>query len=206
MTIAEILKAKGIDDEIIKGVLEDMKTNKIFTASEENLDIRYGKLKTEHDGKLAELTEAQNLIAELKKSTKGQEDLQGKITAYEGQVQQLQAELEQTKIEAEVKVGLLEAKALDVDYLAYKLKEQGELALDENGKIKGWADKLATLKTQLPTQFEATAQKNILENRLPGGDNGGVTVTKEQFLNMGYNDRLKLKQENEQLYKQLAKN
>lgn len=206
MTIAEILKAKGVDDEIIKGVLEDMKTNKIFTASEENLDIRYGKLKTEHDGKLAELTEAQNLIAELKKSTKGQEDLQGKITAYEGQVQQLQAELEQTKIEAEVKVGLLEAKALDVGYLTYKLKEQGELALDENGKIKGWADKLAALKTQLPTQFEGTAQKNILENRLPGGDNGGVTVTKEQFLNMGYNDRLKLKQENEQLYKQLAKN
>ena len=43
-------------------------------------------------------------------------------------------------------------------------------------------------------------------NKLPTGDGGNVTVTKEQFLNMGYNDRLKLKQENEQLYKQLAKN
>ena len=137
MTIAEILKAKGIDDAIIKEVQEEMKTNKIFTASEENLDIRYGKLKTEHDGKVAELTEAQNLIAELKKSTKGQEDLQGKITAYEGQVQQLQAELEQTKLESAIKVELLSSKALDVDYLTFKLKEKGELALDENGKIKG---------------------------------------------------------------------
>ena len=83
MNITEILKAKGIDDATITGILDDMKANKIYTASEENLDIRYGKLKTDHEGKLAELTEAQNLIAELKKSTKGQDDLQGKITAYE---------------------------------------------------------------------------------------------------------------------------
>ena len=94
MTIAEILKAKGIEDTIIKEIQEEMKSNKIFTASEENLDVRYGKLKTDHDGKVAELTEAQNLIAELKKSTKGNEGLQQKITDYEGQVAQLQAELE----------------------------------------------------------------------------------------------------------------
>ena len=50
MTISEILKAKGISDETIAAVLDEMKTNKIFTSSEENLDIRYGKLKTQHDG------------------------------------------------------------------------------------------------------------------------------------------------------------
>lgn len=171
MTLAEILKAKGIGEEIINGVLEDMKSNKIFTASEENLDVRYGKLKTDHDGKLAELAEAQNLIAELKKSTKGQEDLQGKITTYEGQVAQLQAELEQAKLDSAIKVELLSSKALDVDYLTFKLKEKGELALDENGKIKGWDDKLAALKTQFPTQFETDSRKNIIENRLPNDKN-----------------------------------
>ena len=167
MTIAEILKAKGLDDAVIKEIQEDMKSNKIFTASEENLDIRYGKLKTDHDGKIAELTEAQNLIAELKKSTKGQEDLQGKITAYESQVQQLQAELEQTKLDSAIKVELLSSKALDVDYLTFKLKEKGELALDENGKIKGWDDKIAALKTQFPTQFEGSGGRRYEEHRLP---------------------------------------
>ena len=44
------------------------------------------------------------------------------------------------------------------------------------------------------------------DNKLKHGDGDNVTVTKEQFLKMGYNDRLKLKTENEQLYKQLAKN
>lgn len=205
MTIAEILKAKGIDDGIIKEIQEEMKTNKIFTASEENLDIRYGKLKTEHDGKIAELTEAQNLIAELKKSTKGQEDLQGKITAYEGQVQQLQAELEQTKLESAIKVELLSSKALDVDYLTFKLKEKGELALDENGKVKGWDDKLAALKTQFPTQFETANNKHYQEHRLPEGDPGDKAVTKEEFDKMGYNSRVALKQNNPEAYSQLMK-
>jgi hypothetical protein len=173
MNITEILKAKGIDDATITGILDDMKANKIYTASEENLDIRYGKLKTDHEGKLAELTEAQNLIAELKKSTKGQDDLQGKITAYEGQVAQLQTELEQTKLDAAIKVELLSNKALDVDYLTFKLKEKGELALDENGKIKGWDDKIAALKTQFPTQFETAGSKKYDEHKLPDNQNHG---------------------------------
>ena len=205
MTIAEILKAKGIDNAIINEIQEEMKANKIFTASEENLDIRYGKLKTEHDGKLAELSEAQNLIAELKKSSKGNEDLQGKITAYETQVAQLQAELKQTKLDNAIKVELLSNKALDVDYLTFKLKEKGELALDENGKIKDWDDKLAGLKVQFPTQFESSGAKKIEENRLPEIDDGNKVVTKEEFNKMGYNARVDFKRNNPEQYSQLMK-
>ncbi len=206
MNISEILKAKGIEDETIKGILEEMKANKVFTASEENLDIRYGKLKTDHEGKLSELAEAQKLINDLKKSTKGNEDLQQKITSYEGQVAQLQAELEQTKLEAAIKVELLSAKAMDVDYLTFKLKEKGELALDENGKIKGWDDKLAGLKTQFPNQFESAGGKKYEEHKLPDTDSGDNGITKESFAKMGYQDRLKLFNENPEAYKELAKN
>ena len=205
MNISEILKAKGIDSNTVQAILDEMKANKIFTAGEENLDVRYGKLKTDHEGKLAELTEAQNLIAELKKSNKGNESLQSKITDYEAQVAQLQAELEQTKLESAIKVELLASKALDVDYLSFKLKEKGELALDENGKIKGWDDKLAALKTQFPTQFESASRKNILENKLPEDDGSGDSVTKEAFAKMGYQDRLKLFNENPGAYAELAK-
>lgn len=206
MTIAEILKAKGLDDATISAIQEDMKANSIFTASEENLDVRYGKLKTQHDGTAAELTEAQKLIAELKKSTKGNEDLQGKITSYESQVAQLQAELEKTKLEAAIKVELLSAKALDVDYLAFKLREKGELELDDQGKIKGWEDKIAGLKTQFPTQFESAGGKSIEVRKLPEGDTGGrSTVTKEEFNKMGYNSRVALKQSDPETYSQMMK-
>ena len=167
MNLIEIMKAKGISEDIIKAVQEDMKTNKIFTASEENLDIRYGKLKTDHDSKIAELTEANNLIAELKKNNKGNEGLQQKVTDYEAKMAQLQKENEQIKLEAAIKVELLSSKALDVDYLTFKLKEKGEIELDENGKIKGWDDKIAALKTQFPTQFESAGGKKYEEHRLP---------------------------------------
>ena len=206
MTLAEILKAKGIDENIINEVHEEMKSNKIYTASEENLDVRYGKLKTEHEGKLAELTEANNLIAEFKKNSKGNEGLQQKITDYESQVAQLQAENAQIKLDSAVKVALLEAKALDVDYLTFKLKEKGELALDESEKIKGWEDKLSALKTQFPTQFEGTSSKKYEEHRLPDEQGGGDSVTKESFAKMGYQDRLKLFNENPEAYAELSKN
>lgn len=45
MDLQEILKAQGLNDEALKKVAEEMKKNKIYTSSEENLDIRYGKVK-----------------------------------------------------------------------------------------------------------------------------------------------------------------
>lgn len=200
MTIAEILKAKGIADDVITAIQDEMKANKIYTASEENLDIRYGKLKTDHEGVTKQLTEANALIEELKKSNKDNGGLQQKITEYEGQVQQLQAELQQTKLDAEIKVELLANKALDVDYLTFKLKEKGELELGEDGKIKGWDDKIAALKTQFPTQFEQAGKKNIIENKL---DNGGGehTLTKSDILKKPYAERAALFEENPEAFR-----
>lgn len=154
MTLIEILKAQGLTDEQIKAVTDDMKKNKIFTAGEENLDIRYSKLKTDHDALTAQHAESTKLIETLKAGTKDSEAMQGKITAYETQVAQLQDELKKTQVEAAVKVALLAARAVDVDYMTYKLKEKGELELDEQGHIKGIEDKLAGLKTQFPAMFE----------------------------------------------------
>ncbi len=201
MTLAELLKAKGIDDGIIKTILEEMKSNKIFTASEENLDVRYGKLKADHDSVIKERDEGKALIAELQKSNKGNEALQQQVSEYEAKMAQIQAELEQTKLDAAIKVELLAAKTLDVDYMTFKLKEKGELALDENGKIKGWDDKIAALKTQFPTQFESASSKNIIENKLPGGDNGDGGLTRESLLKKPYAERMKIFNENPEAYK-----
>lgn len=196
MTLNEILKANGVNDEAISAIAAAMKENKIYTASEENLDIRYGKLKTQHDGVNQQLTEANALIEELKKSNKGNDGLQQKVTDYETKVQQLQSELEQTKLDAAIKVELLANKAVDVDYLTFKLKNKGEaLTLDENGKIKDWDDKLAALKTQFPNQFEASGKKTVVENRLPGNDEEAA-LTKSDILKKPYAERAKLFEEN----------
>ena len=204
MTLNEIFKAQGITDEIANAVLAAMKENKIYTTNEENLDVRYGKLKTDFDGKTKELTEANNLIAELKKSNKGNEDMQTKITAYETQVGELQKELQQTKLDAAIKVGLLSEKATDVDYLTFKLKEKGELLLDENEHIKDWNDKIAALKTQFPNQFENSNSKKIEENKLGKPDENG-TYTRTDILKKSYAERMKIYEENPEAYAEAMK-
>lgn len=192
MTLNEILKANGVNDEAISAIAAAMKENKIYTASEENLDIRYGKLKTQHDGVNQQLNEANALIEDLKKSNKGNDGLQQKVTAYEQQVAQLQKELEETKIDAEIKVALLANKAVDVDYLTFKLKNKGEaLTLDENGKITGMDDKIAALKTQFPAQFETAGKKTVIENRLPQQQENepAAPTSLEEALKMAYENQ-----------------
>ena len=58
MGLQELLKEIGLSDEQVKAIMDGMRENKIFTASEENLDTRYGKLKTDHEGVTQRLEEA----------------------------------------------------------------------------------------------------------------------------------------------------
>ncbi len=138
---------------------------------------KYDALQAQLDGKTTELDTANGLIAELKKGTKGNEELQ--------------AELEKTKLENAIQLALRDAKAVDPDYLAFKLREKysaDELKLDENGKVKGMDDKLVGLKTQFPNQFESAGAKKVVENKLPEGDHGDESEPKnlEDALKMAY--------------------
>ena len=206
MTLQEILKSQGLNDEQIKTITGEMKQNKIFTSSEENLDIRYGKLKTDFDNLTKQHGESTTLIEQLKKDNAGNEQLQSKITDYESKIQDLEQELENTKIDSALKVALLESGVTDVDYMTFKIKEKGKIKLDDSGKIKGFDETLAGLKTQFPQHFKASKiDKNINENRLPNDNNNNDTVTKEQFSKMGYQERLKLFNEDPKTYEELNK-
>lgn len=196
MTLQEILKAQGLSDEQIAKVLSNMKENKIYTAGEENLDTRYGKLKTDHEGVSKQLEEAQELIKQLKKGTGDNEDLQGKIKEYETKVSELTAENEKLKVENALKVALLDAgaKADDLDYLMYKAGTGGrELKIGDDGRLKGQDDLIAGLKTQYSGNFVAADQKKIQENKLKTGedDAGGSADPKNlaEALQMQYENK-----------------
>ena len=212
MNITDIFKENGIGDDIAGKILEAMKANGIFLSSEENIDVRYGKLKTQHDTVSAQLKEANGTIEALKQSNAGNEELQKKVTEYEQTMQTMQMQLEQVKRDAALQVKLHEANATDVNYMTFclneKLKKDGKaLELDESGDIKGWNDLLSGLQSQFPTFFDSAKGKDGLtvyepaklkksdENRNP---------TREEFKNMGYEQRVALKNENPELFKQLA--
>lgn len=204
MTLQEILKSQGLSDDQIEKITGEMKQNKIFTAGEENLDIRFGKLKDEHDSLSAKYSESEKLIAELQKSSKDNESIQAKIKEFETTIAEKDAELEQVKTESAIKVALLGAKAVDVDYLTYKMKEKGEIKLDDQGNIKGIDDIITGLKTQFPAQFETSFQKKINEHKLPNSSEE-QKISKEEFSKMGYNERLKIYNEDPELYSELSK-
>lgn len=151
---------------------------------------KYAALETDKGSIAEQLKTAQELIAELKKGTGGDEKLQGKITEYEKTIGTLQEQLKQEKLDSAVKIALLEAHCKDVDYITFKLKEKGELSLDEAGKVKGMEDKLAALKTQYPDQFTSPGTKKVLENRLPesGAEQTGEPKTLAEALKMEYED------------------
>lgn len=227
---------KGIDMEFLKELLGDDLFKQVEAkinehngneANKEN-QIKIGNLgsgeyvgKGKHDSELekvntllstktTELETANNLIADLKKNNKGNEDLQGKINGYETQVEKLQQELQETKIKSALKVALLSEKALDIDYLTFKvnekLAEQGKaLELDENDNIKGWDDVLSGLKTQFPTQFE-TATGNlkgqlIEPNKLPDVEKQNNSYTRDELLKKPYAERLKAYEADPDAYK-----
>lgn len=218
MKLEELLKdapdvLKAVTDAIAKvneGEADKLKHVRFADLSEGGYvsKDKYTDLETDLSGKASELKKANDLIEELKKSTGQDATLQQKITDYETEISELKNENIKIRTENALKFALLSAGAVDVDYLVFKAKEKGEIKLDDDGKIKNESNLISDLKTQLPAMFGASnnqqinGNRKVLENPLPGGD-GDKTVTKEQFKAMGYSERLKLKQENPELFKQL---
>ena len=172
-------------------------------------DAEIEKLNALLSGKDTELQSANDLIAELKKGTKGNEELQTKISGYEAQVTQLQQQLAETKIKSALKVALMGAKVADIDYLTFKVNEKlasegKSLELDEAEHIKDWDGILADLKTQFPAQFKAESGIQIDANPLPNPEVNRPGITKDDFAKMGYQSRLKLKQEQPEVYAEMT--
>lgn len=204
MNLKEIMLANGIDSAVIDKIASEMKANKIYTASEENLDIRYGKLKNEHTALTQQATDLQSQIAQF-------EQLKVQLTtqAEEANKKIAQMESENAKIRTDYALerALMEAKVQDVDYMKFKIKEKHPdgFKLDENGKIESINTVIDDLKVQFPSQFAKT-EKKIEEKKLEKSDNDNGGISSEQFTKMNYHERAKLFKENPEQYAELNKN
>ncbi len=204
MDFKEFLKM-FVSEEKLEEFLTSMKENKFYLASEENLDTRYAKLKGDYDALTNTSNADKQLIADLKKTSKGNEQMQAKFSEYEAKVAELEAENEQLKIDNEIKVELLSEKAKpgDLDYLIFKIKqEHTDLKLDEQGKLKGV--NIADIKQIYPSNFETADKKEVDVNKLPD-INKDLTVSKEQFDKMSYLEKNELYQKDPDTYKALSK-
>ncbi len=163
----KFLQDLGLEADII---------DKIMAENGKDIEASKGdsaKLTADLDAKTKEHNEALALIEQLKGENAGNAQLQSSIKDYEAKLAQLAAENEQLKIDKAVEVALLEnkAKASDIDYLMFKIKQDNkEIKLDENGKVKGIDDLVSGLKTNYANNFENVAKKIIEPNKLPKGE------------------------------------
>ena len=205
MNFLEILTANGITEEVAVKITSEMKSNKIFLANEENLDVRYGKLKMESEADKAELLKSQALISELQNGNKANDELQIKIKEYQDEIAALKEANEAQKIESALDRALIEANVQDVDYVKFKLKEKGtEWKLDENGKLENIKTALDDLKIQLPNQFKSS-EKKVDELKLPTDVKTDKGVTKEDYTKMSYADRVKLFANDKETFDEVSK-
>ena len=202
MNLVEILKANGIEDELVTKITADMKANKVYTATEENLDIRYAKLKSDHSASEKTIGELQSKIAEFEQF---KADNVALIEEANQKLSELQSENTKIRTDYAIERALIEAKVQDIDYVKFKLKEKHTdgFKLDENGKIENINTMLDDMKVQIPNQF-TKSEKKIEEKKLEKNDDNNVGVTKEQFEKMNYHEKAKMFKENPEQYAELT--
>lgn len=150
MTFKEYLISTGLTEEQATKVEQGMPEQNLYIANEENLDTRYSKLKEQKEQLESDLTTANKLVDDLKKSNKDTEDLQTKIDDYKTQMDQLKADRAEEQKQYAIKEALNEEGVKDIDYMLYKL---GEVEVDKDGNIVDLDNKVKSLKESNPTFF-----------------------------------------------------
>lgn len=157
MDFKEFLKGI-VSEEQVTLILDGMKENKFYISVNENVDERYNKLKTQKEDLETQLVTANSTITDLKKATKGNEDLQKKLTEYETQIQTLQQESEakvkNLTLDHAIEKLLTTNNAKHIELLKAQF-ERNKLEINEDGTIKGLEDQFKTIKESYSDLFQA---------------------------------------------------
>lgn len=145
MKLEEILKAQGLSDEQISGILKGMKDNKIYTTSLENADERYQKLKGQKDDIEGQLNTANTTIEDLKKNNNDNETLQKKIKEHEATIEAQKGNIRDITINNAISNLLSKHNVKYPDLLLGKF-DKGKLNIKEDGSIEGLEEQFEGMK------------------------------------------------------------
>ena len=196
------------EDLLAQGLTEEQVA---FVMAENGKDINNVRVKlqtaeTERDTYKAQLDTANTTIQSYKDM-----DIEGiKASAsnweakYNTDIQALQAQIAQQAYEHELEKfvdGYQFTSNLVKEAVVMQLKAK-EFKLD-NGKLLGADDFMKQLKEANPSAFADGGKTPTIT--LPGTNTPPATVTKDDFKKMTYTERLKIFQENRELYNELSK-
>jgi len=207
-------------EDFVKLGVEEEVAKKLEEASLEELKgfipkARFDEVNTAKNSAEALVKERDGQLEKLKNST-------GDVEAMKKQIEDLQkankeaadahaAEIKQLKINNAVDAAITNAKGKNIKAIKALLNlENAELA--EDGTVKGLSEQLNTLVKAEDSKFmfDVEVKKPNIKGAKPGesgnDDADKPIVTKEQFTKMSYKDRIKLFNEDKELYDSLTQN
>lgn len=161
MNFKEYLVSTGISEEQAQQVVAGMPEKDFHLASEENLDVRFEKMKQKKEELETDLATANETLTTLRDENKDVKTLQEKIDDYEQSIQQLETERAEEQKSFAIKEALTKSGVKDLDYMMFKL---GDVEVDEEGNLKDLDNKLKELKENNPTFFAESEQEGQQES------------------------------------------
>lgn len=198
----DFLKELGLEDEVIGKIMAEH--GKTVNDIKEKAD-KVDSLQAQIDDFKGQIKDRDQQLKDLGEKAKGNEQLEQQIAKLQDENKQTakdyQEKLDKQAFDFKLSEALSKAKAknpkavkalLDVD----KIKLDGEQLLGLDDQLKNLRENEGYLFGDEPKLKGRSAQPS------PSGDPKGMT--KEQFSELGYSERVKLYNENPDLYKKLS--
>lgn len=208
----QFLIKQGLTEDQANGIIKGMGSEKIYLSENENIDERYNKLKAQKEDLEGQIKTANTTIADLKKNNADNEALQQTIKDHEAalktQKEEYEGKIKNMAFDTAINNWLTANNAKHSELLAARF-DRSKLVLKESGEVEGLEDQGKGIKEAFKDLF--TVEK-VLGGKVPpnpnppgGGAGGGLhgQITKEQFNKMGYMEKVKIYNENPELYQSL---
>ena len=199
--LGEEIYTEEIDTKI------SQKIGELFVSKE-----KYNTASSEISQLKESITERDGQLQKLKEDVSTTDALKLKIAEMEAQntktSEKHKAEIDALKIDSAVFKALTESKAKNQKAVKALLDLTGA-AIEEDGTVKGLADQIKTLKESEDTKFlfDDDVKKGFKgTNPGEGGGSGGGNpseLTKAKFYQLSYAERIKLKEDDPELYNKL---
>lgn len=194
--LKKILLENGLEENKVEEILSSLKENKIYISKNENIDERYSKLKKIRADLEQDLKSLREKNLELENSFNSLKEseslLSEKNLKYEERIKDI-------IVKNSIEKWLYKNNAKYSDLLLSKFDRE-KLCINEKGEVENLEEQGQLLKEQFSDLFIKQRQGNTPNNPL---NKVNIGIDSEKFEKMGYMDRVKMFEENPELYKAL---
>lgn len=211
MKLEDIMKfvEENNENEEVKSFIEGLQQSRklsvqdIEKLAQENSEITswLDSVKDKHASKSLETFKTKTLPKlideEIKKRNPEKSDIELKLEKLEAELERERNEKKREQLSKKA-LSLATEKKIPTQIVDYFLGE------DEETTIKN----LEVFEKTMKTYVDSKVQERIKDSSYtpPSGDGDGKKVTKDDFNKMSYSERLKIKQDDSNLYEELTKN